>query len=105
VDCVRRVYAEEGFRAFYKGLGASYLGISLSHPKLFFTYLTGIAESSIQFVLYEKMKSVVLVEKTEKGIINPTLANGEYMALAGTAKLIAAICTYPHEVSYLSEKR
>ncbi len=25
-DCVKRVYREEGFRGFYKGLTASYLG-------------------------------------------------------------------------------
>jgi len=83
LDCVKRVFAEEGVRGFYKGLGASYLGI---------------AESSIQFVLYEKMKSVVLVNKTDLGIIHPTLSTIEYMSLAATAKLVAAICTYPHEV-------
>lgn len=66
----------------------------------------GIAESSIQFVLYEKMKSLVIIQKREilslQGALTstsaPTLSNGEYMALAATAKLIAAICTYPHEV-------
>eukprot|EP00026_Physarum_polycephalum_P010674 Phypoly_transcript_10844.p1 GENE.Phypoly_transcript_10844~~Phypoly_transcript_10844.p1 ORF type:complete len:240 (+),score=32.58 Phypoly_transcript_10844:165-884(+) len=82
-DCVKRVHAEEGFRGFYKGLGASYLGI---------------AESSIQFVLYEKLKSIVLLKKRESGVLVPTLGNTEYMALAACAKLTAAVCTYPHEV-------
>lgn len=77
-DCVRRVYQEEGIRGFYKGLGASYLGI---------------AESSIQFVLYEKMKSARLAKTN-----NTTLSNYEYMAIAASAKLVAAISTYPHEV-------
>lgn len=26
LDCIRRVYKEEGLRGFYKGLAASYLG-------------------------------------------------------------------------------
>lgn len=90
-DCANRVYKEEGIRGFYKGLGASYLGI---------------AESSIQFVLYEKMKAIVL-EKKREGLAStlsvvptspPSLSNLEYMSLAATAKLIAAVSTYPHEV-------
>lgn len=83
LDCVRRVYAEEGIRGFYKGLGASYLGI---------------AESSIQFVLYEKMKSLAHKSKLEKGETKTALSTIEYMSLAAVAKLVAAICTYPHEV-------
>jgi len=99
-DCARRVYKEEGIRGFYKGLGASYLGIT---------------ESSIQFVLYEKLKAAVLENKKQNFAIatatannssritthQPTalaLSNVEYMGLAATAKLIAAVCTYPHEV-------
>lgn len=31
LDCVRRVYREEGFRGFYKGLTASYVGMPCSH--------------------------------------------------------------------------
>lgn len=91
-DCANRVYKEEGIRGFYKGLGASYLGI---------------AESSIQFVLYEKMKSILLERKKEDFAQStllaisappPSLSNLEYMSLAATAKLIAAVSTYPHEV-------
>jgi len=83
-DCARRVYQEEGIRGFYKGLGASYLGI---------------AESAIQFVLYEKMKAALLEGKRELAPLHtPTLSNTEYMSLAATAKLIAAVSTYPHEV-------
>lgn len=101
-DCVKRVYVEEGVRGFYKGLGASYLGI---------------AESSIQFVLYEKMKSLMIAQKLElqklqivdnltsipqssssSSSSHITLSSSEYMGLAATAKLVAAICTYPHEV-------
>lgn len=90
LDCATRVWKEEGIRGFYKGLGASYLGI---------------AESSIQFVLYEKMKAAALEDKKKKNEtfhqspLHPIrLSNIEYMSLAATAKLIAAISTYPHEV-------
>jgi hypothetical protein len=38
------------------------------------------------------------MNKRERGALLPTLGSTEYMLLAGTAKLIAAICTYPHEV-------
>jgi len=80
-DCVKRVYREEGIRGFYKGLGASYLGIS---------------ESSINFVLYEKFKSLMLESKLRSE--NHELSNLEYLFMAGSAKLIASMLTYPHEV-------
>lgn len=80
-DCVRRVYHEEGVRGFYKGLGASYLGIS---------------ESSINFVLYEKFKSMILARRNHE--IKPELSNAEYLITAAAAKFIASMLTYPHEV-------
>jgi solute carrier family 25 protein 33/36 len=60
-------------------------------------------------VLYEKLKAAVLVKKKENMIaasttahppapLPTTLSNIEYMTLAASAKLIAAVCTYPHEV-------
>jgi len=87
-DCVRRVYHEEGIRAFYKGLVASYIGVS---------------ESTIQFVLYEKFKSLLRRYKKKKLeddilakhiILNPL----EILGTASAAKLIASAATYPHEV-------
>lgn len=41
---VQRIYNEEGFRVLYRGMTASYVGIS---------------ESTFQFVLYERFKSLV----------------------------------------------
>ncbi len=58
--------------------------------------LIGISESSIQFVLYEKFKSMALERNKMKG--EKTLHGWEYMYVAGTAKLFAAVTTYPHEV-------
>jgi len=88
-DCVRRIFFEEGFFAFYKGLSASYIGI---------------AESSLQLVLYEKMKQIRLDSK--RGAVvnsfqvnnNPNLSSYEFLLLSSISKLIASALTYPHEV-------
>ena len=44
IHAVQRMYKEEGIRIFYRGMTASYVGIS---------------ESTLQFVLYERFKSIV----------------------------------------------
>lgn len=66
------MYRKEGPRAFFRGLSASYWGIS---------------ESAIQFALYEECKD---------HIEEPT--NLKYFLTAGACKLLASMCTYPHEV-------
>ncbi|KUF79990.1 Mitochondrial Carrier (MC) Family [Phytophthora nicotianae] len=66
------MYRKEGPRAFFRGLSASYWGIS---------------ESAIQFALYEECKD---------HIEEPT--NLKYFLAAGACKLLASMCTYPHEV-------
>jgi len=89
LDCVRRVYREEGFRGFYKGLTASYVGIS---------------ESSLQMVLYELIRASVQRRKlankevggVELGAVE--LLPTEQLLVGSSAKLIAAAATYPHEV-------
>ncbi|CAI5738667.1 unnamed protein product [Hyaloperonospora brassicae] len=66
------MYRKEGPRAFFRGLSASYWGIS---------------ESAVQFALYEECKN---------HMDEPT--NLEYFLTAGACKLLASVCTYPHEV-------
>lgn len=70
-----QIVRTEGVAGLYKGLSASYLGVS---------------ESTIQWVLYERLK------RMERGGDRPTWA--QTIGAAGTAKLIATIITYPHEV-------
>lgn len=77
--CAREVAQREGLRGFYKGLGASYLGV---------------AEGTLQWVLYERMKRRHAARAT------PTAPWGEVFLMAGAAKLIAAVATYPHEVQH-----
>mmetsp|Transcript_2914 Transcript_2914/g.3903 ORF Transcript_2914/g.3903 Transcript_2914/m.3903 type:complete len:341 (+) Transcript_2914:366-1388(+) len=93
-DCVRTVFREEGIRGFYKGLVASYFGVS---------------ESALQFVLYEKLKTAMKTHKyhlmnstsnkpTPAELEDVNLSPLEYLTMASAAKLVAAAATYPHEV-------
>jgi hypothetical protein len=66
-------------RGFYKGLSASYLGVT---------------EGTIQWVLYERLKSM---GKGNGGL-------SEWFGMlgsAGTAKCVASLITYPHEVRFI----
>lgn len=66
------MYKKEGPRAFFRGLTASYWGIT---------------ESAVQFALYEEAKT--LIEEP---------SNTKYFLTAGACKLLASALTYPHEV-------
>ncbi|CAK4905880.1 unnamed protein product [Aphanomyces euteiches] len=66
------MYRKEGSRAFFKGLSASYWGVS---------------EGAIQLALYEEVKA---------HLDNPSKTT--LFFVAGLCKLTAAAATYPHEV-------
>lgn len=93
VDCAMQTVRHEGIRGLYRGLGASYLGV---------------AESTLQWVLYEQMKLRLAARErrvADKAALgqsptawDTTVAWTGKMGAAGTAKLFAAIITYPHEV-------
>ncbi|KAK0463354.1 mitochondrial carrier protein RIM2 [Armillaria novae-zelandiae] len=76
-EMIRLIFREEGVRGFYKGLSASYLGVT---------------EGTIQWVLYERLKKV---GPQGKGGVHEWLG---MLASAGTAKCVASLITYPHEV-------
>ncbi|KAI5821097.1 mitochondrial carrier domain-containing protein [Pyronema omphalodes] len=89
-DCVRQVVGEEGIRGLYRGLSASYLGV---------------AESTLQWVLYERMKThlaarkqAILDDGKELTSWDNFVDTGGKLGAAGAAKLFAACLTYPHEV-------
>ncbi len=93
LDCVRQVVRHEGIRGLYKGMSASYLGVS---------------ESSIQWVLYEQIKRAIARrnEKIElsgrpKNLVDHVIDGVGYTVAAGSAKLFASVLTYPHEVCAL----
>ncbi|KAF9483055.1 mitochondrial carrier [Pholiota conissans] len=77
--CIQKILREEGIRGFYKGLSASYLGVT---------------EGTIQWVLYERLKR--LSESMDgQGPVGRWVG---MLGSAGTAKLVASLITYPHEV-------
>lgn len=89
-DCTMKVLREEGIRGLYRGLTASYLGVS---------------ESTLQWVLYEKMKSHLARREERRIAIGREATSwdsfvdwGGKLGAAGSAKFFAAMLTYPHEV-------
>lgn len=90
LDCVRQTIRAEGFKGLYRGLSASYLGVT---------------ESTLQWFLYEQGK--LYLSRREAQLIasgrNPTVWDQTLhwsgkLGAAGGAKFFAAIVTYPHEV-------
>jgi len=83
-DCFAKTFKQEGIPGFYKGLGASYLGVT---------------ETAIQFTLYENFKSRFIENRKQKlGLEKYDLTSYQYIAMSSVAKLIASVLTYPHEV-------
>ncbi|KAG9770777.1 hypothetical protein KCU88_g6557, partial [Aureobasidium melanogenum] len=90
-DCIKQTVRHEGIRGLYRGLTASYLGVT---------------ESTLQWVMYERMK-LALTRREAKRLATPGYQQtwidnteewaGKFTAAAG-AKLVAAVITYPHEV-------
>ncbi|XP_065181059.1 solute carrier family 25 member 36-A-like isoform X2 [Sycon ciliatum] len=71
------MYRREGLRAFYRGLSASYFGVS---------------ETAIYFVLYEKFKMMARDADVHMG-------PAQIVCVSAVAKLLACIPCYPHEVA------
>jgi solute carrier family 25, member 33/36 len=85
VSTIRQIAREEGIRGFYKGLSASYLGVT---------------ESTIQWVLYERLKRLTASTQGAGGLQEWAGMLGS----AGTAKCVASLITYPHEVRDIHPK-
>jgi hypothetical protein len=89
-DCIKQVVRLEGFRGLYKGMSASYLGVT---------------ESAVHWVLYEQMKKSlakrkegILLSGRPKTFWDSTVEWTGNFGAAGGAKFVAALATYPHEV-------
>lgn len=84
-ECVKRIYATQGVRGFYKGITASYFGIS---------------ETVIHFVIYEALKKKLNELREAHPTDNKTSRDFlEFMAAGATSKTIASVVAYPHEVA------
>jgi hypothetical protein len=67
-----------------------------------------MSEGALQWILYEQMKIYLAKKETlalstsdDEGYWNISRAWGGKIGAAGGAKLVAAIVTYPHEVTTL----
>lgn len=96
VDCVRQILRDEGVRGLYKGMSASYLGV---------------VESTMQWMLYEQLKvglaqreARIVASGREKNWWDRTVDWMGNAGAAGSAKLLAAVLAYPHEVSLRTDR-
>lgn len=71
LDAAVRIYREEGWRTFYRGLSASYLGV---------------IETALQFAIYGELKRIVLAPKTP--LVEVAAAGGQ--AAPGTTPSVLA---------------
>ncbi|OCF33677.1 solute carrier family 25 (mitochondrial folate transporter), member 32 [Kwoniella heveanensis BCC8398] len=79
IGAIRSIYKTEGFKAFYKGLLPSLMGVS---------------HVAVQFPLYEKAKSWADTGEGDHSSLPPSTI----LACSAFSKMIASLCTYPHEV-------
>jgi len=84
MQCIRNTYRQEGIRGFYKGITASYYGIT---------------ETVIHFVIYEAIKAKLREMRLKRTKDNITMDFIEYMGAGATSKTIATCVAYPHEVA------
>lgn len=87
IECVGRVYRMDGLRGFYRGMSASYAGIS---------------ETVIHFVIYESIKRKLSefkanssMDEEEESVKNASDFVGMMLA-AATSKTCATSIAYPH---------
>ncbi len=95
-ECVRRVYQTDGLRGFYRGMSASYAGIS---------------ETVIHFVIYESIKRRLLEAKAAThmdGAEDTSKDASDFVGMmlaAATSKTCATSIAYPHGEHVLSPIR
>lgn len=77
------MYQTNGWAGFYRGLTASYMGIS---------------ETVVNFVIYEKLKEKILVHSRSIDMENDRspVDFAEFLIAGGISKTIACIAFYPH---------
>ncbi|XP_006564587.1 mitochondrial carrier protein Rim2 isoform X3 [Apis cerana] len=84
MECMQRIYQQSGILGFYKGIMASYIGIS---------------ETVIHFVIYEAVKASLATYKAPNADRKTLRDFLEFMAAGSFSKTIASTIAYPHEVA------
>ena len=81
-DCISRIHRLDGMRGFYKGLSASYYGVS---------------ETVIHLVIYESVKARLAEAGSHHGDASLTLSDFlKFMLIGAFSKSLATVITYPH---------
>ena len=86
MDVVRNIYRINGIRGFYKGITASYVGVS---------------ETIVHFVIYEQIKAQLQLCQLNQNHSpdDPGFFNFiSYLGAAACSKSCASTLCYPHEV-------
>ncbi|CAF4669779.1 unnamed protein product, partial [Rotaria sp. Silwood2] len=86
IDLIRNVYRENGIWGFYKGISASYVGVS---------------ETIVHFVIYEQIKAQLqLIQIRQNRSLDDTglYSFASYVISAACSKTFATTLCYPHEV-------
>lgn len=84
-DCIVNIYKDLGLKGFWKGVTASYWGIS---------------ETVIHFVIYEYLKKKLAESQNKRRSDDKTIWDfAGYMLCGACSKTSATIVAYPHEVA------
>ncbi|XP_019869366.1 mitochondrial carrier protein Rim2 isoform X2 [Aethina tumida] len=84
MQCVQRIYAKSGILGFYKGISASYMGIS---------------ETIVHFVIYEAIKAELMAHRVRHTDAKSSKDFLEFMMAGAISKTVASCIAYPHEVA------
>ncbi|XP_037973214.1 mitochondrial carrier protein Rim2 isoform X3 [Plutella xylostella] len=85
MQCIKRIYAKTGIKGFYKGITASYMGIS---------------ETVVHFVLYEGVKARLVAARSQAPSDTKSPRDfAEFMLAGAFSKTVASCIAYPHEVA------
>lgn len=84
MQVVRRIYATSGILGFYKGITASYMGIS---------------ETIVHFVIYEAIKAKLMAHRSQITDEKSSKDFLEFMMAGAISKTVASCIAYPHEVA------
>ncbi|CAG9130600.1 unnamed protein product [Plutella xylostella] len=82
MQCIKRIYAKTGIKGFYKGITASYMGIS---------------ETVVHFVLYEGVKARLVAARSQAPSDTKSPRDfAEFMLAGAFSKTVASCIAYPH---------
>jgi len=84
IQCAKRIYRNSGILGFYKGITASYMGIS---------------ETIVHFVIYEAIKAELIRHRHREGDTKDSRDFLEFMLAGAVSKTVASCVAYPHEVA------